>query len=159
MREIPLTRGKKALVDDADYDYLSAWKWCATPSTRTFYAFRRQNKMGVWMHRFLLGVTDPNVHVDHVNRNGLDNQRCNLRLADPSRNHMNATKIGGHPHTSKYKGVCWDSVRGKWKLQIKIHGQHIRQTRYDNEEEAARAYDELASKHFGEFAHLNFPPP
>jgi hypothetical protein len=112
------------------------------------------------MHREILGFgsikQDPRL-VDHRNRNGLDNRRENLR---PSTNSQNlGNRIGSPNSSSKYKGVHWDSTRGKWRTQAQHDGKTYRLGRFDSEEEAAAAYDRKALELWGEFALLNFPGP
>lgn len=159
MKELPLTRGKVALVDDADFDWLNQWKWYASEAKPgRFYAVRfiwlkeRGAAKIVSMHRELLKV-GPSIKVDHKNGNGLDNQRHNIRAATDSQNSANQFKKSGC--TSKYKGVTWDRARRKWAVAIKQNGIKIHLGRFDDEKVAALTYDEAASKLFGEFAKLN----
>jgi len=167
MRLIPLTRGLFAMVDDADYEMLSRFKWRAErgwKGTNTFYAITGQNKNGrkaIYMHRLLVNVPR-GMFVDHKNTNPLDNQRDNLRPATRLQNSFNLNKT--RPSKSGYKGVFlrpikspisaakpW-YVRLRCKVGFKIHGGY-----FATAEEAARRYDELAHIHFGEFARPNFP--
>lgn len=154
MKQIPLTQGRVALVDDADFDYLSQWKWYAVKSGRTFYARRANKNDGpsvLTMHQQLYGMKK----VDHKDGNGLNNQRSNLRLCDVSQNRQNMVKT--KRLTSIYKGVSWDKSRRKWDCRIRPPGQkQIRIGRFDSETEAAKAYDEMAIAVFGEFANTNF---
>jgi hypothetical protein len=148
MAEVPLTQGKVALVDDEDYEYLSQFKWYAQKSETTWYAARHPTKnKTVRMHRVLMD--DPQgLEVDHEDRDGLNNQRYNLRVATHAQNGRNR-----RPHTNKtsgYKGVYWQKASGRWIVQIQLGS-------YDTAEEAARMYDEAARRYHGEFAYLNFP--
>lgn len=92
MKEIPLTQGKFSKVDDADYEWLSQWKWFAVfnPSTNSFYAIRNDKtpnqRSKVWMARQIMGFPDKSLDVDHQNRDTLDNQRGNLRTCTRSEN-------------------------------------------------------------------------
>jgi len=155
MKEIKLTQGKVALVDDKDYDFLNQWKWHALQSKNSFYAYRSQRygriKRGIAMHRVIMNISDPHTLCDHKDRDGLNNQRSNLRLATKSQNAMNKKSIGA----CKYLGVCWNKQPRKWIAQIKS-GNIKRLGAYNSAEEAARAYDEAAKKYHGEFANLNF---
>jgi hypothetical protein len=156
MREIPLTHGQVALVDDDDYERVSQFKWGAAKMNHRWIA---QATVGWYkqaqMHRFILGLEkgDPR-EVDHINRNSLDNRKSNLRIATRSQNMANRPKDRGE-YSSKYKGVC--KVRGRWIAYIRVMGKLTYLGTHEIEEEAARAYDRAALKHFGEFAVTNFP--
>src|SRR5579872_7487364 len=124
----------------------------------TFYAvmnFKNEigKKRSVRMHQFLLGVRGRENGVDHINHNGLDNRRKNLRLASQSNNVKNSSKSNKDGLTSLFKGVC-QKEDGKWLFQIVINGRKIRGT-YDSEIKAAFVYNFWAKKLFGEFACLN----
>lgn len=155
--EIKLSRGLVALIDECDFIFVSKYKWHASESNNTFYALR-PNADG-WnrgecttpaMHREILSITDPRIEVDHVDRNGLNNQRNNLRITDDCGNAQN--KGVSRNNLSGYKGVGWN-CRGRWRARIKQKylGYFL------TPEEAARAYDKAAKGLYGEFAYLNFP--
>lgn len=160
MKKIPLNRGYVAIVDDEDYDRLSQYRWFVTinPSGNK-YAKRRHTINGVTkhfrMHREVLGLSHPPPYVDHVNWNGLDNRKQNLRICTQSQNcqHMRPRSNG----SSIYKGVRKHGNRQSWSSEIYIKGERIYLGYFLNERDAARAYDGAAKKHFGEFAVLNFP--
>jgi hypothetical protein len=164
MAEIPLTKGAVALVDDADFDFLSQWSWRLTSAYGKPYACRTQ-KVPVdgdfkvrcyFMHRVLLGLTfGDKLHGDHINHNTLDNRRSNLRIATSSQNQGNAQK-----HKSKsspYKGVSWSKRSGRWLVHITIDGKqtYVGSFPPDAAIAAALAYNDAASLAFGEFASLN----
>jgi hypothetical protein len=162
-RIIPLTKGLVAIVSPEDYDRLAKYKWHAARHQRTFYAQhgtgsaksgRRRGHL-VMMHREIMGVEDDR-YVDHQNHNGLDNRRPNLRAATWEENCWNKRKrrSGG---SSIYKGVMWDRRRKTWHAMIGYKGKKIFIGYFDDEEEAARAYDAKAKELYGEFAALNFP--
>lgn len=160
MKRIPLTQGKVALVDDADFERLNRWKWCAKWDRGVFYAVRPSPGGGtVLMHREVLNAP-LGVIVDHRNQRnlgedfGLDNQQGNLRLATNAQNIQNQRKTRG---TSRFKGVYWNRARGKWHAGIRLSGVRKHLGYFDGEEDAARAYDQAARKLFREFARLNFP--
>ena len=148
MAEIELTQGKVALVDDADYGWLSEWKWRVKKSDNTCYA---QTGNGVLMHRVILQAPR-GMCGDHINGNGLDNRRSNLRLCTNKQNVRNQHKTFG---TSEYKGVYWDKDRCKWKSQIMCDTVKINLGRYIDETDAAIAYDIASLRLFGEYAKTN----
>jgi hypothetical protein len=154
---IPLTRGKVALVDDADYEYLNQWKWFLSfdPSYQSFRAVANIGGKTVLMHRLIMN-TPKGAVVDHINHDTLDNRRCNLRNATSSQNAMNTRK---RKNTySKYKGVRRSRNKRKvWNMVISKDGVRYEYRSFSSEEEAAHAYDKKARELFGEFAVLNFP--
>lgn len=157
MREIPLSRGLLAVVDDADYErVIAAAPWSASVKPGTAYALRGVRRPdGRWttirLHNFLTGWP----FVDHINGNGLDNRRCNLRPADKTTNGQNRTRTCAN--TSGYKGVTWHKQGRKWAAQLQATGRRIHLGLFDSKIAAALAYDDAARRHFGEFARLNFP--
>lgn len=150
MKEIKLTQGKVALVDDEDFEYLNQFKWCAHKECNTYYAVRNAKNNGKlftqYMHNLIIGI----IGVDHKNHEGLDNQKHNLRIANKSQNAMNNMPLKNM--TSKYKGVSWFKRDKKWRAVI--NEKHI--GLFIDEIEAAKAYDNKAAELFGEFACLNF---
>lgn len=159
MKEIALTRGRVALVDDEDAVAIGAHKWSAAErKAGVWYAVRTVTVAPyrgrvIYMHRAILGVTERTVLVDHANGDGLDNRRANLRECSRSQNSMNGR---GRRGTSRYKGVHWSHAHGKWGCAIKAGDRHIWLGLFSDEEEAARVYDAAAKAHFGRFARLNF---
>lgn len=157
MKQISLTQGFFALVDDADFNWLDQFKWHVHRTGRTIYARRRISEESLlYMHRLILGLnSDDKRNADHINNNGLDNRRVNLRLCTKQENGFNQrVKIGG---SSNFKGVCWDSSVGKWKSYISNNRKLKHLGRFDNEVQAALTYDRAAQRLFGKFARLNFP--
>lgn len=147
-RAIPLTQGKYAIVDAADYEWLSRWRWYFVQG----YVGRGENVDGRFlMHREILNAPN-DMDVDHKDGNGLNNTRANLRLATQSQNLCNRVAESG------YKGVGFQKRNGKWRARIKINRKEIYIGEFASAEDAARAYDVAALKHHGEFARLNFPP-
>lgn len=178
MKQIPLsTTGKHkgkyfAVVDDEDFERVNKYKWQVNFNQYTNYAQRQPlingRKTVFKLHRFILGVTDPKILVDHENGNGLDCRRNNIRIANATQNGYNSRK---HiKSSSKYKGVCIYIHHAKYKnkkgivknypykqiiAQIAINGKNKKLGRFNTEKEAAIAYNRYAQLHFGEFARLN----
>ena len=150
MKKIPLTQGKFALVDDEDYTELSKYKWYATKGRNTFYA--KNARMGRIMHRHILNPPRYK-DTDHIDGNGLNNQKINLRLATRSENGGNR-RLGSN-NTSGFKGVHWAKDYRKWKVRIKINRKDIYLGRFSSREEAVLKYNDAAKKYFGIFARLN----
>jgi hypothetical protein len=149
-KSIPLTQGKFALVDDEDFDKLNQHKW----QYHLGYAIRRVLGKTIYMHNEVIGRKD-GFEVDHISRKTLDNRRKNLRHATKAQNGIN--RGPNKNNTSGFKGVSWSKDKNKWDSQIAVSGKHILIGRFHDPKEAAKAYDEAARKHFGEFAYLNFP--
>ena len=161
MKRIPLTQGKFATVDDEDYDYLMQWKWSASQNHGNWYATRQVRRKKncqdtVFMHRDLLGLKrGDGLSVDHKDTNGLNNVKTNLRLCSNQQNQWNR-----RPYTEKssiYKGVSWFRQSKKWKAQIRYDYGLLYLGLFDDQIDAARAYDKKAKELFGEFARPNFP--
>ena len=153
MKEILLTRGMIALVDDEDYDDLNQYKWCAVECHHTFYALRRIDKnKTLFMHNQILD-TPEGYQGDHWDHNGLNNQKDNIRIVTQSQNNMNTFKKGGC--SSIFKGVVWDKTRQKWASYITKDGCTYRLGRFDSEIDAALTYNNKAMELYGSFARLN----
>ncbi len=148
--EIGLTQERVAIVDYTDYIILNEFKWYAKKHNDRWYAARTShtNRLTIRMHCQIMGF--PQLDIDHVNGNGLDNRRSNLRLATPGQNNANSRPMLGK--SSSYKGVAWDSSTNMWMVRVK--GKNI--GRFRSELDAAIAYDEEAVRIFGKFARPNF---
>lgn len=158
MKEIGLTRGYVALVDDDDFGRLSSHKWCATPTKAGFYAVRSVRREDgksrlQGMHRVILDAKKGEL-VDHVNGNTLDNRKENLRICTYSQNNINRRKE--RMSTSRFKGVSWDARTKTWKASVTINRKTKWLGRFQTEVEAALAYDAAAKQIHGEFAKVNF---
>lgn len=151
-REVPLSRGLVALVDDEDYSaVLAAGSWSARPRGSTTYAARHTGRTTQQLHTFLTGWP----FVDHANGDGLDNRRANLRPATRSQNNANARLRPDS--TTGYKGVTYIKRAGKWQARIRVDGHLHSLGYYADPEQAARAYDAAALEAWGEYARPNFP--
>ncbi len=169
--EITLSRGKVAQIDDADAELVNGFSWHAVTSkrrTRVWYAMTQREGKTLYMHRLLMGEP-PGQQVDHIDGDGLNNQRGNLRVCTPREQTRNAPGRTKRAEIhSQYKGVSWHwtkkkwpngvvSVSGMWRAEIELPGRR-RKIRYSKDEvTAARLHDEMAKEHFGDFARLNFP--
>ncbi len=157
MRLIPLTQGKFAIVDDEDYEELNKHKWHAHKEGGTFYArccvWRDHRAMHLRMHRKILGAL-ASQQCDHINGNGLDNRRSNLRICTHAENGWNRKLQEG---TSIFKGVDWVKAKCGWQARIMCNNVRHYLGVFGHEGDAARAYDTAARELFGEFARLNFP--
>ena len=153
---IPLTQGKFAIVDAEDYPRLARYNWHCHRSRNICYAFRREGGTGrsVGMHRQILEAPK-GVWVDHIDGNGLNNRKSNLRLCSATENACNRRPVPNRH--SRYKGVSWHKRQKKWAVRIAKRGKGIHLGSFDDEMEAAVAYDRKAEVLFGEFAYLNFP--
>jgi len=159
-RKIPLTQGQYAIVDPDDYVSLATYKWriCKTKGKNVLYAERSirlpSGKYSrILMHRQIFSVPEGFV-IDHINRNGLDNRKANLRPATVAQNAQNARK---RKNRSGYKGVWFARDKGLWRAAIWHNNKRKHLGYFDNEIDAALSYDSAAKKHHGEFASLNFP--
>jgi len=153
MKELPLSQGLVAQVDDDDYELLSTFKWSAMKTPYTYYAYRKIDTDTVYLHRYIMNVTETE-EVDHRDKNGLNCQRYNLRVATRIQNaryrEVPQTEAG-----SGYRGVRKHGSRWQAKIQISP-GERISLGMYNTAEDAARAYDAAAKLYHGEFAVLNF---
>ncbi len=159
-RKIPLGEGKFTIVEAGDFYQLNRFNWCTKENGPRIYAVRLMGDSNnrtkiISMHRAIM-EEPAGMLVDHHNRNTLDNRRENLRLATHSQNQFNKGKTS-RKTTSHFIGVFFEKHSGRWVARNTVEGKRIWLGRFDDEIEAARAYDEAARKHHGEFAQLNFP--
>lgn len=160
VKELPLNRGYVAIVDDDVFEWASRFKWTVTRGWNTHYAVRRKKypdgtKKSVRLHREITKARLGN-RIDHINGDGLDNRRSNLRFATNQQNGRNARKQV-RATSSRFKGVSFSRVATKWEAYIKVDYKKRHIGLYLTEEEAAAAYDDAARELFGEFAALNIP--
>lgn len=142
IRYIPLTQGKQAIVDAADYEWLMQWKWCATERKHTWYAVRNQasaetkhKKSSILMHRQILGLSSRAELADHRDGNGLNNTRSNLRAATTQQNSFNSRKH--RDSTNHLKGVYWHARAKKWMASVCKDGKQIYLGLFTRPEDAA----------------------
>lgn len=153
MKTIPLTKGMVAVVDDDDWEWLSLFKWISWKNqSGNWYAVRdraHRKPKRIYMHRFILG--SPMDGVDHWDRDGLNNQRQNLRLANKSQNASNSKCRSPYG----FKGVKFDQRRGTWHAQIRRNGVNRYLGKFDSPVGAAMAYDRAALEVSGMYARTN----
>jgi len=159
MATMALTQGKATQIDDADLGNVSRRKWTYLPNGRSGYAVRWERQAGqrrtVYLHREIMGAA-PGQVVDHIDGNGLDNRRSNLRLCNQVQNTANRA---APVRTIPYRGVYAETRAGRrpYFAQIKAFRKCWRLGSFSEQEAAARAYDRAALHFFGSFARLNFP--
>jgi hypothetical protein len=147
--KIPLTKGKLALIDKINYPLVSKYKWF-THGNR--YAATYINNKLFLMHRLLLKATKGMI-VDHINSDGFDNRKNNLRICTQSQNLANRNKQNNN--TSGYKGVYWQKSVKKWSAHIMVNQKYINLGTYVNILDAVKAYNYAAKEYFGEYARIN----
>lgn len=154
MKQIKLTQGKFAYVDDEDFERVNQYKWYFSKNKWGGYAQRNMLKKTILMHRFILNPSK-NMEIDHKNSNGLDNQKMNLRICTSTENKHNASLR--KDNTSGYKGVYWIDSKSRYVSVIKLNKKRIYGGYFKDKIRAALIYDEMAVKYHGQFAKLNFP--
>lgn len=148
-RIIELSSGLVAKVDPEDYERINKYKWCAAKHRNTWYAQRASNGTTIYMHREILPGFPL---IDHEDRDGLNNQKYNLRPCTGTQNQFNANmRIN---NKSGIRGVSWDSSRGKWTVRIKNGSKYEYLGRFDDIEEAAIIYKDRAIQLYGEFVNV-----
>lgn len=155
MKQIPLTQGKFALVDDEDYEFLNQWKWCYQIPGYAVRGIKKNGKTKIMiMHRVILKASRGTV-LDHINGNGLDNRRSNLRICTQQQNTRNSHKRRTSI-SSKHKGVHYSTKDQRWVTQIQQGGKRVHIGHFKSEHHAALAYDLWAHDLFDNFARPNF---
>lgn len=162
MKVIKSTNGYDILVDDENYQYLNQFKWVATQKSKRYstkYAIRRiyitrlRYKISQ-MHREVLSCPTKKI-IDHINHNGLDNRKINLRICTRSQNLMNTKNLLPSHNKTGYRGVRLHTHPNKFTAQIQIQGKQKYLGTFMSAKEAAKAYNKIAKKYFKEFAALN----
>lgn len=146
-----------AIVDDGDFDVVSRFKWHAHKSGTKYYAMTDLGTDGkrtmLYMHKLILYPTPRGREIDHVNGNGLDNRKENMRFASRQQNSMN--RPPPRNNTSGFKGVGWHKKSSKWKAAASVGGKTIHLGLFGSKAEAADAYNRYVSSRFQNFAFLN----
>ncbi len=153
VRYIALTKGLFAIVDAADYEEVNKYKWSAHIAGANCYAARRDKGKNLTLHRFIM-KPPKGMYVDHIDGNGLNNRRSNLRICTAQQNQCNR---GPQGRTSRFKGIHYRKHIEKYSASIRSNGDQIYLGCFEDEEEAARVRDRMAVELQGEFAYLNFP--
>lgn len=151
-KHIVLTQFKHSILDDEDFRLFSKNKWCAMKSKKSYYAIRKFGEKTLYLHREILKCKTGEI-VDHINGNGLDNRKNNLRICSNAENSRNRKIL---KHSSKYKGVYWNKSKNKWHAQICFNYKNINLGYFKNEMAAAFRYDLKAKALFGQYASTNF---
>lgn len=151
--QVELTQGKVALIDAEDAALVNQYKWCAVSNDGNWYAKAWVDGKTCYMHRLLLQPPEGTV-TDHINGDGLDNRRSNLRACSHRINMVNRGADKGG--SSRYKGVNWHKSTSTWMARLMVKGRRIFLGRYKDEIEAALAYDKAALELLGEEAWTNF---
>lgn len=159
MRKILLSNGLFCSVDDSDFEDLNQFHWHAARRKYTHYAHRmidiNGKRTSILMHR-LISMAPKGMEVDHIDGDGLNNQKSNLRLATISQNRSH--QIRQHPKkTSRFRGVSWSKSMKKWVSNIQVNKKYNHLGSFDSEIDAAMSYDRAAAENFKEFASTNFP--
>lgn len=141
------------LIDDEDEAMFNQYTWWLARNGKTPALKTEIKGKNLYFHRMILGIIDPDLLIDHINQNRLDNRKCNLRFADKSTNGMN--RGTNKNNKSGYKGVSKYKRKKQWSAELMVKGVRYRIHKFKTPEEAALKYNELAIKYHGEFAVLN----
>lgn len=149
--------GKVAWVDADDAERVAGYEWRWHAKNGVYAVIRNRTMETIKTVKLSRLVMDApkGMHVDHIHHNQLDNRKSQLRITTHRQNQLNKPKSKVRGKTSKYKGVIWRANR--WEAKLTAKGVNMYLGRFRDEDRAARAYDDAARKHFGEFAYLNFP--
>lgn len=156
MKEIKLSKGMVALVDDGDFEWLNQWKWTHATGGYAYRAYRISGiRIVVYMHRIILGIfNNKEVEGEHIDGNGLNNKRSNLRVASRKQNNQNLGLRSDNK--SGFKGISWDKSRAKWFASSSENGKTIALGRFNSIDEAKESLDSYRLKKHGEFANDGF---
>lgn len=159
MKIIKISRGYEVFVDNEDFEYLKNIKWYGLPQKNTTYAAGYVNGKMKRIHRYIMGFYNPNLidglSIDHIDGNGLNNQKSNLRICTTAQNRWNSKPTEKPNRTSKFKGVSYVGRETVWRAFTYIGRKQVYLGRFKTEIEAAEAYNKKALELFGEYARLN----
>jgi hypothetical protein len=148
-KQIQLSNGGIAVVDDDDYDLLSKSRWTRLNNHSVSYAMLLKAS-GISMHRIIMGLKKGDTRqVDHIDGDGLNNRKSNLRVVTRRENSLNR-KLNKN-NTSGHRGVEWDDRNNTWRARITVNNRQIQLGRFENKQDAVTAYEAAADKYFGEF--------
>lgn len=153
MKKIKLYNGRVAFVDDEDAELVRGYKWLIHKAGKTEYA-RSMGTTMVYMHRLILNLSDPNILVDHIDHNGLNNTKSNLRLCNKSLNGANRTAANKNS-SSRHLGVYWFKQTKRWGVSVWKNRIRYHVGYFKSEDDAALAYNKKAIELHGDFAHIN----
>lgn len=142
---MPANNGKHFIIDKEDFDLVHSYNWNIRKDGYVY-----NTKVG-YLHRLLMN-TPKGYMTDHIDHNRLNNRKSNLRICLNSNNLMNMISKTG---SSKFKGVCWHKKAKKWVSSIRVNNKHMHLGCFDNEVDAAKAYNEAANKYFKQYAKIN----
>lgn len=153
---IALKGGEVAVIDAADVELVSSYRWCADRQGHTTYVYASTQRPDgrhttIYLHRLILNPP-AGMHIDHANANGLDNIRENLSIVTPTANYQRRKD-----NTSGLLGVDWHKAAGKWRARIRVAGRHIHLGLFTNKLDAARAYDAAVLLYYPPGSLINFP--
>lgn len=159
MKQVSLTQGQFAIIDDEDDELVAQYNWrynaMHNRAQTSVYIKGNGKPTNLYMHRLIMHAPE-GVQVDHINGNRLDNQKANLRLVNAAQNQWNKRKvIRPGVTTSQYKGVNWDRSLNRWRARLSVNGKYIYLGIHKSEIAAALAYNEGAREYYGEYACLN----
>lgn len=165
MVKMTTSNGVEFEIDEEDVDRVAAYRWYGfKPDGKKTYIFRtistrlssgKWKTQSVYLHRFLIDAPS-GLSVDHKDNNSLNNRRSNLRLATQSQQNQNTKKLNPSTASSRFKGVSFNKKRNAWEVYIHDKRKKVIIGYFQNEEEAAHAYDNAARSRYGEFASTNF---
>jgi AP2 domain/HNH endonuclease len=142
-------------IDDNMFEFIKRFKWISSIIGENIYITTNIRGKTIYLHRMLM-IAQQGETIDHIDRNTLNNKLHNLRISTLSQNAANRESKAKNK-SSKYRGVIRDKERNKWMTTINKDGKHFHLGRFNDEIDAAKAYDKKAVEFWGEFAYLNFP--
>lgn len=157
---IPLTQGEIAIIDSEDFHIVSGYRWHVSKYKNVQYAlsakWNKGNPSTILMHRLVMNLKRyDGLMIDHINMNGLDNRKINLRFTDFSLNAHHCKLLSSN--TTGFRGIAWNNIRCAWQATIRVYGKRYFLGYYSSKRNAALAYDAAALRYKKDHATLNFP--